>query len=199
MARTKQMPRHRGGGGRPPRATFPDPDGAVQGGSASDASAPSSATPSTSADDGGKCPKRHASRPRRARPCTGNIPPALRIMRENAATRMTGVNATPQGYYHASNKQKEFKWKLGIRSLQEIRFYQKSTTLLLKRVLFLPLIREVAQDFKMDLQFTMEAAYTIQSTSEDYLVQLFEDTNLCAIHAKRMTIMPKDIQLARRI
>ena len=61
------------------------------------------------------------------------------------------------------------------------------------------LIREVAQDFKMDLQFTVEAVYAIQSASEDYLVQLFEDTNLCAIHAKHVTIMPKDIQLARRI
>ena len=86
-----------------------------------------------------------------------------------------------------------------MRSLWEIRFYQKSTTLLLRQLPFLHLIREVAQDFKTDLQFTVEAAYAIQSTSEDYLVQLFEDTNLCTIHAKHVTIMPKDMQLARRI
>ena len=41
--------------------------------------------------------------------------------------------------------------------------------------------------------------FILQEASEAYLVGLFEDTNLCAIHAKRVTIMPKDIQLARRI
>ena len=133
----KRMPRHEGGGVRPPRAMFLSPDGAAPGGSAPNASAPSSATPSTLADDGGKHPRRCASGPRRARPHTGKIPPALRIARENAATRMTGTNAIPQGYYRASDKQKEFKWKLGTRSLWEIRFYQKSTALLLRRVPFL--------------------------------------------------------------
>ena len=140
MARMKQMPRCGGRGGRPPRATFQGPDGAAPGGSAPNASAPSSATPSTLADNGGKHPRRHASGPRRARPHTGKIPPALKIARENAGTRMTGTNATPQGYYCVSNKQKEFKWKLGMRSLWEISFHQKSTTLLLRRVPFLHLI-----------------------------------------------------------
>ena len=64
---------------------------------------------------------------------------------------------------------------------------------------FLRLIREVAQDFKMDLRFTADATYTLQCASENYLVRLFEDSNLCAIHVKRVTIMPKDIQLAWRI
>ena len=64
---------------------------------------------------------------------------------------------------------------------------------------FLQLIREIAQDFKTDLHFTAESAYTLQSTEEDYLVRLFEDSNLCAIHAKCVTIMPKDIQLANCI
>ena len=69
---------------------------------------------------------------RRAGPHTGKIPPALMIVRENTATRMTGTNATPQGYYCVSDKNKQLKWKLGMRSLREIRFYQKSTTLLLR-------------------------------------------------------------------
>ena len=120
-------------------------------------------------------------------------------MKENANARITGANATPQGYYKASETQKKFKWKPGVRALREIHFYQKSTGLLLRRLPFLRLIREVAQDFKTDLRFTADAAYTLQCTSEDYLVRLFEDSNLCAIHAKRVTIMPKDIQLARRI
>ncbi|GJZ24148.1 histone H3.2 [Tanacetum coccineum] len=54
-------------------------------------------------------------------------------------------------------------------------------------------------DFKMDLRFQSLAVAALQEASEAYLVGLFEDTNLCAIHAKRVTIMPKDIQLARRI
>ena len=127
------------------------------------------------------------------------MPPALRVVKENANARMTGANATPQGYYKPSEKQKKFKWKPGTRALREIRFYQKSTALLLWCIPFLCLIREVAQDFKTDLSFTADATYTLQCASEDYLVRLFEDSNLCAIHAKRVTIMPKDIQLAWRI
>ncbi|GFU24698.1 histone H3.3 type 1 [Nephila pilipes] len=61
------------------------------------------------------------------------------------------------------------------------------------------LVREIAQDFKTDLRFQSAAIGALQEASESYLVGLFEDTNLCAIHAKRVTIMPKDIQLARRI
>jgi len=57
----------------------------------------------------------------------------------------------------------------------------------------------VVQDFKTDLRFQSHAIMALQEASEAYLTSLFEDTNLCAIHAKRVTIMPKDIQLARRI
>ena len=127
------------------------------------------------------------------------VPPALRVTRENANARMTGANATPQGYYKPSDKQKGFKWRPETRALWEIRFYQKSTALLLRCIPFLHLIREVAQDFKTDLRFTADATYTLQCSSEDYLVRLFEDSNLCAIHVKQVTIMPKDVQLAWRI
>ncbi|XP_065073998.1 uncharacterized protein LOC135698066 [Ochlerotatus camptorhynchus] len=67
------------------------------------------------------------------------------------------------------------------------------------KVPFQRLVREIAQDFKTDLRFQSSAVMALQEASEAYLVGLFEDTNLCAIHAKRVTIMPKDIQLARRI
>ena len=60
-------------------------------------------------------------------------------------------------------------------------------------------MREIAQDFKTDLRFQVQAIGALQEAAEAYLVGLFEDTNLWAIHAKRITIMPKDIQLARRI
>ena len=58
---------------------------------------------------------------------------------------------------------------------------------------------EIAQDFKTDLRFQTNAVLALQEASEAYLIGLMEDTNLCTIHAKRVTIQPKDIQLARRI
>ncbi|EMS58422.1 Histone H3.2 [Triticum urartu] len=84
-------------------------------------------------------------------------------------------------------------------ALREIRKYQKSTELLIRKLPFQRLVREIAQDFKTDLRFQSSAVSALQEAAEAYLVGLFEDTNLCAIHAKRVTIMPKDIQLARRI
>ena len=87
----------------------------------------------------------------------------------------------------------------GTVDLREIRRYQKSTELLIRKLPFQRLVREIAQDFKTDLRFQSSAVMALQEASEAYPVGLFEDTNLCAIHAKRVTIMPKDIQLARRI
>ncbi len=83
-------------------------------------------------------------------------------------------------------------------ALREIRRYQKSTELLIRKLPFQRLVREIAQDFKINLRFQSSAVMALQEASEAYLVGLFEDI-LCAIHAKRVTIMPKDIQLARRI
>ena len=91
------------------------------------------------------------------------------------------------------------RFKPGTVALREIRKYQKSTELLIRKLPFQRLVREIAQDFKTDLRFQSSAILALQEASEAYLVGLFEDTNLCAIHAKRVTIMPKDIQLARRI
>ncbi|XP_062865406.1 histone H3-like, partial [Trichomycterus rosablanca] len=91
------------------------------------------------------------------------------------------------------------RYRPGTVALREIRRYQKSTELLIRKLPFQRLVREIAQDFKTDLRFQSSAVMALQEASEAYLVGLFEDTNLCAIHAKRVTIMPKDIQLARRI
>jgi histone H3 len=83
--------------------------------------------------------------------------------------------------------------------LREIRKYQKSTDLLLRKLPFQRLVREIAREYKAELRFQSSAILALQEAAEAYLVGLFEDTNLCAIHAKRVTIMTKDIQLARRI
>ena len=84
-------------------------------------------------------------------------------------------------------------------ALCEIRQYQKSTELLCRKLPVVRLIREITHDFKTDLQFQASAIAALHKAMEDYQVKLFEDTNLCAIHAKRVTIMSKDMQLARRI
>ena len=94
---------------------------------------------------------------------------------------------------------KPHRHRPGQIALREIRRYQKSTDLLIKKLPFQRLVREIAQDYKTDLRFQSLAVLALQEASEAYLVGLFKDTNLCAIHAKRVTIMPKDIQLARRI
>ena len=60
-------------------------------------------------------------------------------------------------------------------------------------------MREIAQDFAEDLRFQSTAILALHEASEAYLVGLFEDANLCTVHAKRVTVTPKDIQLARRI
>eukprot|EP01032_Pedospumella_encystans_P016289 gene16289-18586_t len=94
---------------------------------------------------------------------------------------------------------KPHRYRPGTVALREIRKYQKSTELLIRKLPFQRLVREVSQYLKGTLRFQSNALLALQEASEAYLVGLFEDTNLCAIHAKRVTIMPKDIKLARRI
>ena len=94
---------------------------------------------------------------------------------------------------------KPHRYRPGTVALHEIRRYQKSTELLIRKLPFQRLVREIAQDFKTDLRFQSAAIMALQESAEAYLVGLFEDSNLCTIHAKQVTIIPKDIQLARHI
>lgn len=91
------------------------------------------------------------------------------------------------------------RWHPGTVALRDIRRYQKSTELLLRKLPFARLVREIAQKFLRSVRFQAIAFLALQEATEAYLVSLFEDSNLCAIHAKRVTIFPKDIQLARRL
>ena len=89
---------------------------------------------------------------------------------------------------------------VGERALREIRQYQTSTDLLLRRLPFARLVREIQQGLtRKEYNWQGSAILALQEASEAHLVGLFEDCNLCALHAKRVTIMPKDMQLARRI
>ncbi len=84
-------------------------------------------------------------------------------------------------------------------ALSEIRHYQKSTALLIRKLPFRRLVREIIQDISKDLQVTLDALESLQEAAEGYLVHVFKDSNLCAIHAKRMTVMPKDFALTQRL
>ena len=99
----------------------------------------------------------------------------------------------------ARNLKKPHRFRPGTVALREIRKYQKSTELLIRKLPFQRLVREISQNYKSELRFQSQAVLALQEATEAFLVGLFEDTNLCAIHAKRVTIMPKDMQLARRI
>ena len=94
---------------------------------------------------------------------------------------------------------KPHRYRAGTAALQDIRHFQKTTALLIWKLPFQRLVREIAQDFKTDLRFQSAVILCLQEAAEAYLVRLFDDANLCAIHARQVTIMPKDILLARRI
>ena len=135
-------------------------------------------------------------------------PPAQMARTKQTARKSTGgkaprkqlaTKAARKSAPTAGGVKKPHRYRPGTVALREIRKYQKSTELLVRKLPFQRLVREIAQDFKTDLRFQSTAILALQEAAEAYLVGLFEDTNLCAIHAKRVTIMPKDIQLARRI
>merc|ERR1711935_401165 len=91
------------------------------------------------------------------------------------------------------------KYRPGQKALREIRFYQKNTQLLIRKAPFARFVRDVASDFIPGTKFSSVALETIQDMVERYVVAMYEDSNLCAIHAKRVTIYRKDMQLARRL
>lgn len=94
---------------------------------------------------------------------------------------------------------KPHRFRPGTVALREIRKYQKSTDLLIRKLPFQRMVREIGREYKSELRFQFSAISALQEATEAYLVSLFEDTNLCAIHARRVTIMTKDLQLAKRI
>ncbi|CAD7673749.1 unnamed protein product [Nyctereutes procyonoides] len=100
--------------------------------------------------------------------------------RKQLATKAARKSAPATG-----GVKKPHRYRPGTVALREIRRYQKSTELLIRKLPFQRLVREIAQDFKTDLRFQSSAVMALQEACEAYLVGLFEDTNLCAIHAKR--------------
>lgn len=91
------------------------------------------------------------------------------------------------------------RYRAGTRAIMEIRKFQRSTQFLIRRLPFARLVKEITQDFHHELRWRADAIEALQHASEDYIIHLLSDANLCAIHAKRVTIMSKDLYLARRI
>lgn len=96
---------------------------------------------------------------------------------------------------------KPHRYRPGTVALREIRRYQKNTENLIRKLPFQRLVREIAQkqNRTKDYRFQPAAIAAMHEASEAYLVMLFEDSNLCALHAKRVTVMPKDLDLAMTI
>lgn len=140
--------------------------------------------------------------------------PILKAAAKGSAKRKTATpKKTPSSAHRGGKKatrkiagpggtggiKKPHKFLPGTVALREIRKYQKSTELLIRKLPFQRLVREIAQGFRTDLRFQAQAVTALQESAEAYLVGVFEDSNLAALHAKRVTIMPKDIALTRRI
>jgi histone H3 len=124
-----------------------------------------------------------------ARKSTGGKAPRLHLATMAARRRGRAVGGV----------KKPRRYRPGTVALREIRKYQKNTDLLLRKAPFQRLVKEIAQDYKSDVRMQSTAMLALQEAAEAYMVGLFHDTNICALHAKRVTITPKDIQLARRI
>ena len=92
-----------------------------------------------------------------------------------------------------------FRYRPGTVALREIRKQQKSTNLLIRKLPFQRLVREVAHNIDPSLRFQSAAILALQEAAEAFMINLFDDTNLCAIHAKRVTIQPKDMHLAKHL
>ena len=121
------------------------------------------------------------------------------VKKEVCNVTVAGTKSSCRNTGSTGGIKKPMRYKPGTVALREIRWYQKSTELLIRKLAMARIIQEVAQDFKKDLRFQKDAIAAVHEATESYAVGLMEDTNLCAIHAKRVTIMPKDMQLARRI
>lgn len=129
-----------------------------------------------------------------ARVTTGGMALALKAPRKSLALKAARKSGPATG-----GVRKPHRYRPGTIALREIRRYQRSCELLICKLPFQRVVREVAEKFKEGLRFNSHAIMALQEASEAYLIGLFADTNLCAIHARRVTIFPKDIQLAHRI
>ncbi|KAL8914571.1 MAG: hypothetical protein Q9172_007060 [Xanthocarpia lactea] len=137
----------------------------------------------------------------KGRPSTGQKPAGRKPIVQGPKTKRRSSGVQSAGAEPRTRKAR--RYKPGTLALKEIRRYQRSTDLLILKFPFSRLVREIALSLVPiggeTLRWQSQAIQALQESAEAFMVHLFEDTNLCAIHAKRVTIMQKDVQLARRI
>ncbi|KAB2021648.1 hypothetical protein ERO13_D07G143700v2 [Gossypium hirsutum] len=138
-----------------------------------------------------------AKKPRRKPSAAAAASPATASPHTRSVTaKKTGGPGTPT----PGKLKRPHRFRAGTRALQEIRKYQKTSNLLVPAASFIREVRAISYRFAPDIsRWQAEALVAIQEAAEDFLIQLFGDAMLCAIHAKRVTLMKKDIQLARRL
>lgn len=115
------------------------------------------------------------------------------------ATKRAKLDAEGKSVVVGGGTKRPHRFRPGTRALREIRHYQRSSELLIRKLPFQRLVREVTQQIQAEVRWQASALAALQESAEAYLVGLFEDTNLCALHARRVTVMPRDMSLARRI
>ena len=103
----------------------------------------------------------------------------------------------PKRNKHAAREIAKYRGSTGTSDHKKHRYGNDSHRLLIPKLPFRRLVREISTAEKPQLKWQNAAMEALQEASEMFLVQLFEDTNLCAHHAKRVTIMPKDMHLVR--
>ncbi|EOA37142.1 hypothetical protein CARUB_v10010436mg [Capsella rubella] len=118
-----------------------------------------------------------------------------------ATAKKKGAKRARFGRPQASQKKKPYRYRPGTVALREIRHYQKGTSLLIPAAAFIRQVRSITNAVapREVNRWTAEALVALQEAAEDFLVGLFSDSMLCAIHARRVTLMRKDFDLARRL
>jgi len=135
----------------------------------------------------------------------GDDSPSTHRHKERPSPNKVPLSRPDKGPVNRPEKRK-YRYRPGYRALKEIRKYQETTDLLIPKLPFARLVREITRDYwpagpagNKDFRYTVEALMALQTAAEAYLVGLFEDGLMCALHAKRVTLQVRDIQLARRI
>ena len=132
-----------------------------------------------------------------ARKTIGGKTHRLSVLGKLGAQQKQGPTRPPLGAN--GGVKKPHRYRPGTVALREIRRFQKTTELLIRKAPFQRVVRDIALKYKKDVRFQSTAVLALQEASEAYMVGMFEDTNLAALHAKRVTILPRDLALARRL
>ena len=121
------------------------------------------------------------------------------VSKSAKASKSVAKKAKKASTGSSAGTKRTIRFRPGTVALRQIRKLQKGTELLIQKAPFQRLVRETAEKHKTGLRFAASALAALQESTEAYVISLLADANLCALHAKRVTAMPSDLQLARRL